>query len=186
LEKMVVHGEFRSDLYYRINVFPVMLPPLRARQEDIPALVTHYVDLYGRQIGKRIEQIPEKTMLALASYAWPGNVRELQNLIQRSVILSRDGVLPNPLTFKTYERAAVSSRPTALKEVERTLILEALEAAGWMIGGTDGAAARLGLKRTTLLYKMKKLGIFRPVQASATSEFVATLEPQETPSMSWR
>ena len=159
---MVKRSEFRGDLYYRLNVFPVQLPPLRARGEDIPALVNYFVDFYGRQIGKRIEQIPEETMLALRSYDWPGNVRELQNLIQRAVILSYDGVLPNPLPSNHLETVTVTSRSAALKEVDRALILQALEAACWMIGGPEGAAAKLGLKRTTLFYKMKKLGISRP------------------------
>ena len=162
LERMVKRSEFRGDLYYRLNVFPVQLPPLRARGEDIPALVSYFVDFYGRQIGKRVEQIPEETMLALRSYDWPGNVRELQNLVQRAVILSYDGVLPNPLPSNHLETVTVTSRSAGLKEVDRALILQALEAASWMIGGPEGAAAKLGLKRTTLFYKMKKLGISRP------------------------
>lgn len=165
LERMVKCSEFRGDLYYRLNVFPVQLPPLRARGEDIPALVNYFVDLYGRQIGKRVEQIPEETMLALRAYDWPGNVRELQNLVQRAVILSYDGVLPNPLPSNHLETVTVTSRSAGLKEVDRALILQALEAASWMIGGPEGAAAKLGLKRTTLFYKMKKLGISRPSPA---------------------
>ena len=162
LEHMVESGEFRSDLYYRLNVFPVLLPPLRARQEDIPVLVNYFVDLYSRQMGKRIARIPEDTMLALRSYKWPGNIRELQNLVQRAVILSSEGVLPCPLPPNHLETVTVMSKSTALKEVSRALILQALEASGWMIGGPTGAATKLGLKRTTLLYKMKKLGINRP------------------------
>ena len=162
LEQMVKSNEFRSDLYYRLNVFPVLLPPLRARYEDIPALVTHFVEFYGRRIDKPIQQIPEETMSALRSYAWPGNVRELQNLIERAVILSYDGVLPNPLPSNHQETVTVTSKSNTLKDVDRALILQALEAAAWMIGGPEGAAAKLGMKRTTLFYKMKKLGIFRP------------------------
>jgi transcriptional regulator with GAF, ATPase, and Fis domain len=162
LECMVKRSEFRGDLYYRLNVFPVLLPPLRARREDIPALVNHFVDVYGRLIGKRVEHIPEETMLAFRSYDWPGNVRELQNLIQRAVILSYDGVLPNPLPSNHLETVTVTSRSAALIEVDRALILQALEEACWMIGGPEGAATKLGLKRTTLFYKMKKLGISRP------------------------
>jgi transcriptional regulator with GAF, ATPase, and Fis domain len=165
LEKMAERGEFRSDLYYRLNVFPVVLPPLRARPEDIPALVHYFVDFYGSQMGKRVEHIREETMLALCSYTWPGNVRELQNLIQRAVILSEDGVLPNPLPSIHQEMVSVISNSTDLKEVDRALILQMLDASGWMIGGPEGAAARLGLKRTTLLYKMKKLGILRPTRS---------------------
>lgn len=177
LEQMVKRSEFRSDLYYRLNVFPVFLPPLRARQEDIPALVTHFVDFYARRIGKRIEQITEETMATLSCYAWPGNVRELQNLIERAVILSCDGVLPNPLPANHPQTVTVISKLATLKEVDRALILQALEAAGWMIGGSGGAAAKLGLKRTTLIYKMKKFGIFRPIQVRrAPSEVLDNTE----------
>ena len=182
LEHMVKRSEFRGDLYYRLNVFPVLLPPLRARREDIPALVTYFVDLYARQIGKRIEQIPEETMLALRSYDWPGNVRELQNLVQRAVILSCDGVFPNPLESNHFETVTVTSRSAALKEVDRALILQALEAACWMIGGPEGAAAKLGLKRTTLFYKMKKLGISRPTQSRGVEVPVGAFESAKSSS----
>ena len=175
LEQMVERGEFRSDLYYRLNVFPVVLPPLRVRREDIPALVNYFMGLYSRQMGKRVEHIHEETMLALCSYTWPGNVREMQNLIQRAVILSGDGVLPNPLPSNHLETVTVMSKSTALKEVDRALILQTLEASGWMIGGPEGAAARLGLKRTTLIYKMKRLGIFRPAQSRGVRIPVAEL-----------
>jgi len=167
LTEMVNRGEFRSDLYYRLNVFPVVLPPLRERREDVPALVNHFVDIYGRRIGREIERIPETTMTALASYQWPGNIRELQNLIERAVILSNDGVLPNPLPAvgtRTITTSAPAAAPpaTTLKESERALILRTLESVGWVIGGSKGAAAKLGLKRTTLIHKMQKLGIARP------------------------
>jgi formate hydrogenlyase transcriptional activator len=162
LAGMVRRNEFRSDLYYRLNVFPVLLPPLRARSEDIPALVTHFVEIFGRKIGKPIENIPDETLSALSSYSWPGNVRELQNLIERAVILANDGVLPNPLPLTGTEVIAVSPAQGTLKDSERALILRTLEAAGWLIGGPTGAAAKLGLKRTTLISKMKKLGIYRP------------------------
>jgi len=179
LEQMVKGNEFRSDLYYRLNVFPVLLPPLRARQEDIPKLITHFVGFYGRQIGKRIEHIAEETMAALLSYPWPGNVRELQNLIERAVILSCDGVLPNPLPSNHQETVTVVSNSTTLKEVGRALILQALEAAGWMIGGPEGAAGKLGLKRTTLIYKMKKLGIVRPIPGRRTGTPLEVLDHAE-------
>jgi formate hydrogenlyase transcriptional activator len=163
LTNMVNQGEFRSDLYYRLNVFPVLLPPLRERREDIPALVTHFVEILGQRMGREIEHIPPETMSALSSYSWPGNIRELQNLIERAVILSNDGVLPNPLpTTATEQRAAVSLGTTTLRDSERTLILRTLETVGWIIGGPKGAAAKLGLKRTTLIHRMQKLGIFRP------------------------
>jgi formate hydrogenlyase transcriptional activator len=168
LTDMVNRGEFRSDLYYRLNVFPVLLPPLRERREDIPALVAHFVEILGRRMGREIEHIPSETMSALSSYQWPGNIRELQNLIERAVILSNHGVLPNPLpAVETEQRSAVfagATTPgaTTLRDSERTLIQQTLETVGWIIGGPKGAAAKLGLKRTTLIHKMQKLGIYRP------------------------
>jgi formate hydrogenlyase transcriptional activator len=177
LTEMVNRGEFRSDLYYRLNVFPVLLPPLRERREDIPALVTHFVEILGRRVGREIEHIPSETMSALSSYQWPGNIRELQNLIERAVILSNDGVLPNPLpAAETEQRAAIFPGATTLRDSERTLIQQTLEGVGWVIGGPKGAAAKLGLKRTTLIHKMQKLGIFRPGLQS--SENVVGPAPQ--------
>jgi len=123
LEEMVKRGDFRSDLYYRLNVFPLLLPPLRARREDIPALVMHFVEILGRRMGREIEHIPPETMSALSSYPWPGNIHELQNLIERAVILSNDGVLPNPLPIaETEQRAARSPGATTLRDSERALI----------------------------------------------------------------
>jgi formate hydrogenlyase transcriptional activator len=163
LTGMAKRGEFRSDLYYRLNVFPISLPPLRARREDIPALVMHFVEIYCRRMGKNIVHITPEIMFALCSYSWPGNVRELQNLIERAVILSNLEVLPNPLPSVTSKEDVIRfPASTTLRDSERTLILNALEAVGWVIGGTKGAATRLGLKRTTLICKMQKLGIFRP------------------------
>ena len=162
LTEMANRGEFRSDLYYRLNVFPLLLPPLRERREDIPALVAHFVEIYGRRMGRQIEHIPPTTMSALTSYQWPGNIRELQNLIERAVILSNHGQLPNPLPAAGARRVTTTPAATTLRDSERMLILRTLEAVGWVIGGPKGAAAKLGLKRTTLIHKMQKLGIFRP------------------------
>ena len=162
LTEMVKCGEFRSDLYYRLNVFPLVLPPLRARREDVPALVMHFVDILGRRMGRQIKHVPPETMSALSSYDWPGNIRELQNLIERAVILSKDGVLPNPLPATGTQTVGDSPRAPTLRDSERALILRTLETAGWVIGGANGAAAKLGLKRTTLICKMQKLGICRP------------------------
>ncbi len=170
LPKMVKRNEFRSDLYYRLNVFPVVLPPLRERQGDIPQLLVHFVEIYANRIGKRISHIPKETLDAFMSYSWPGNVRELQNLVERAVIRSDGGVLPNPLptVFSNPVRASNKNRATfpqgKFVESQRALILGALQAAGWVIGGPSGAAAHLGLKRTTLVAKMKKLGISRPAR----------------------
>ena len=162
LTEMVKRGEFRSDLYYRLNVFPVLLPPLRERREDIPALVTHFVEIFCRRMGKRIEHIPPETMFALSSYTWPGNIRELQNLIERAVILSNFGVLPNPLPTAASKDAFIFPAATTLRDSERALILNTLEGAGWVVGGPKGAATKLGLKRTTLICKMQRLGISKP------------------------
>ena len=169
LEKMVSRGQFRSDLYYRLNVFPILLPALRERQEDIPALVMHFVKMFSDRMGKQIDNIPPETMAAYQWYSWPGNIRELQNLVERAVILSRDGVLPNPLHKNHTElmiprlHRARTLHSSTLEDSDRALILETLEQAGWIIGGPRGAAAKLGLKRTTLLAKMRRLGISRPI-----------------------
>jgi formate hydrogenlyase transcriptional activator len=162
LSEMVTKREYRSDLYYRLNVFPLTLPPLRERSEDIPALVAHFVEMFSRRMAKEIEDVPAETMSALCAYDWPGNIRELQNLVERAVILANDGVLPNPLPTKVARPATIPAvPPTTLKDTERTLILETLEQVGWVLGGPRGAAAKLGVKRTTLIHKMKKLGISR-------------------------
>jgi formate hydrogenlyase transcriptional activator len=180
LTEMVNRREFRSDLYYRLNVFPIQLPPLRERREDIPALVTHFVETFGRRMSKKIEHIPPETISALSSYSWPGNIRELQNLIERAVILSNEGILSNPLlTVLTARNKEVMSSPlpTTLRESERALILHTLETVGWLVGGANGAAAKLGLKRTTLINKMKKLRITRP--SPQKSRDAMELAPQE-------
>jgi len=162
LLEMVNHNQFRGDLYYRLNVFPIELPPLRERREDIAQLVLHYVEVFARRMGKRIGEVPAETLSAFEAYSWPGNVRELQNLIERAVILSDDGQLHNPLPKQVVAPVGASPEPRTLRDSERALILRTLEAAGWVIGGATGAAAKLGLKRTTLIAKMKKLGIARP------------------------
>src|SRR4029077_5937078 len=149
----------------------VLLPPLRARSTDIPALVTHFVEIFGRKMGKPIENIPDETLSAFSAYSWPGNVRELQNLIERAVILANDGVLPNPLPPPSTEVMNVCPAPSTLKDSERALILRTLEAAGWLIGGPAGAAAKLGLKRTTLIFTMKTLGVSRPAHPTNRDAF---------------
>lgn len=170
LAQMVARNEFRSDLYYRLNVFPILLPPLRERRQDIPPLVTHFVGTFSRRMGKPIRHISPETLEAFTQYSWPGNVRELQNLIERAVIRSNDGILPNPLPAR--ESNSVTSPPTqgTFSDLTRAVILQALKAAGWVIGGPGGAAARLGLKRTTLIAKMKKLGISRPDSISNANQ----------------
>jgi transcriptional regulator with GAF, ATPase, and Fis domain len=184
LAEIVARNEFRSDLYYRLNVFPVALPPLRERHEDIPALVMHFVEVFGRRIGKQIDEVPKETMESLRSYSWPGNIRELQNLIERAVILANDGVLPNPLPATKSQKPVYSTVPSpgpmTLKESERALILHTLDQVGWVIGGTKGAAAKLGLKRTTLIFKMKKLGIERPMGRIEVPEVVAATGQSES------
>jgi transcriptional regulator with GAF, ATPase, and Fis domain len=162
LHQMVKQGGFRSDLYYRLNVFPIVVPPLRDRREDITPLVRYFVETFARSMGKPIDAIPAPTLRRFNSYSWPGNVRELQNLIERAVILSRDGVLADPLPVEESPVPIQVPEKQTLKDAQKALILAQLQASGWLVGGPRGAAARLGLKRTTLLSKMKKLGITRP------------------------
>lgn len=191
LLEMVTRNEFRSDLYYRLNVFPISLPPLRQRREDIRALVEHFVEIFSRRMGRHIRHIPPETMAAFSSYPWPGNIRELQNLVERAVILAQDGVLPNPLPklvvargqappietqTETMSKDPEPSPPITLRDSERALIIQTLEATGWRIGGQSGAAIQLGLNRTTLLCRMKKLGIERPWRRAASQDNLITLE----------
>jgi transcriptional regulator with GAF, ATPase, and Fis domain len=175
LVKMVAHGQFRSDLYYRLNVFPILLPALRERRDDIPVLVSHFVKLFSRRMGKPVDTISPETMAAFQWYSWPGNIRELQNLVERAVILSRDGVLPNPLHKKqtglmvpNLQHTRTFHSSMTLEDSDRALIVETLEQAGWIVGGTRGAAVILGLKRTTLLAKMRRMGISRPIDHGGT------------------
>jgi formate hydrogenlyase transcriptional activator len=160
LKQMVEDREFRGDLFYRLHVFPLPVPPLRDRREDIPILVRHYVDKYARQMNRRIETISSQAMEAFANYAWPGNVRELQNFIERAVILSPGTSLRPPLTeLKQATIQSRSSNLSTLEEVEREHVLRAIRESNWIIGGPNGAAARLGMKRTTLAYRIRKLKI---------------------------
>ena len=161
LAKMVGAGQFRSDLYYRLRVFPVTIPPLRERRDDIPLLVRFFVNSHSKRMGRRIETIPAETMNALVKWHWPGNVRELENFIERSVILSPGSVLRAPLAELEALEEFSDPADTNLEAAEREHILRVLRECKGMIGGANGAAERLGLKRTTLNSKMKKLGIKR-------------------------
>jgi len=164
LAAMAKQGTFREDLYYRLKVFPINVPALRQRPEDIPALVQHFMALYARRMNKNIDVVPSETMDALVRYGWPGNVRELQNFIERAVILSAHSVLRAPTSeLEPFRLQQEANAPiSGLAEVEREHILHALEASSWVIGGRYGAAERLGMKRTSLAYRMKKLRISRP------------------------
>jgi formate hydrogenlyase transcriptional activator len=181
LTQMVSDGQFRSDLYYRLNVFPVVLPPLRERRDDVPMLARHFTQRFAQRMGRRIETIPTAVMDALVRYPWPGNVREMQNVIERAVILSAGPVLrlptgdlqpPSSSSFQlegrdgrakaTAPADVPANTPVTLADAEREHILGVLREAGWVLGGPNGAAARLAMKRTTLQSKMKKLGISRP------------------------
>jgi formate hydrogenlyase transcriptional activator len=161
LVEMVKENEFRSDLYYRLNVFPIPLPPLRERREDIPALVEHFVEIYARRMNKQIEHISSETMSALVSYQWPGNIRELQNFIERSVILTSGNVLDSPLASLRSAAEVESLGPITMEDAERDHIRRTLEQTRWVVSGPNGAAARLGIKRSTLYFRMQKLGISR-------------------------
>jgi formate hydrogenlyase transcriptional activator len=185
LAHMVAHNEFRSDLYYRLNVFPIPIPPLRERRDDIPQLVLHFVEVFSRRMGKRIEQIPEATMNAFSTYDWPGNIRELQNLVERAVIRSDNGVLPNPLSTSLDSRGAAKKlgadllpaeetdrriesgdmpepqSADSLEDIQRQHILRVLERTGWVISGPKGAGAILNVHPNTLRSLMNRLGIWR-------------------------
>jgi formate hydrogenlyase transcriptional activator len=163
LSKLMAEKQFRSDLYYRLKVFPILAPPLRNRREDIPILVRHFVERYARRMGKRIEQIPDAAMELLIGWKWPGNIRELENFMERSVILSRGAILHVPLAELEDEvdEPGESEADPRLDAAEREHILRILRETNGVIGGPDGAAERLGVKRTTLGSKMKKLGIER-------------------------
>lgn len=168
LEAMVEGGTFRADLFYRLNVFPIHVPPLRERPEDIPLLVRHFVQLLGRKTNRRVETVPSETMNALTRYDWPGNIRELQNLIERALILTNGPVLRVPLDG-LRPRSGSSSVPATrtLREAEREHVLSVLEETGWVLGGPRGAAARLGMNRSTLQFRLKRLGLARPHRGGA-------------------
>jgi formate hydrogenlyase transcriptional activator len=158
---MVQSREFRSDLYYRLNVFPIRIPPLRERREDIPPLVRYFVQRYAKRLRRAIESVSRESLDLLCRWDWPGNVRELQNVVERAVILCQGATLTIPRA--EFESAALpTATPVTLEEAERGHILRALEQTGWVIGGAHGAAARLGLKRTSLVSTMRRLGISRP------------------------
>ena len=163
LKQMVRDREFREDLYYRLNAFPIYLPPLRERKGDIPELVEHFVQQFADSMDKTIETIPEETMRALVRHCWPGNIRELQNYVARGVILSNDGIFEPPPLERCESPEPEIANPT-LEEKVRREILAACQRSNWKLGGPRGAAARLGLKRTTLFYKMKRLGIAPPAE----------------------
>jgi formate hydrogenlyase transcriptional activator len=163
LHQMVADRQFRSDLYYRLNVFPIVVPPLRERAEDIPALVRHFASKYARLMKKMLESIPSEAMDALTRYDWPGNIRELENFIERAVILSPGPTLQIPLAeLKQSNNAPAAAQSMSLTAAEAAHIQRVLKETNGVIGGPSGAAARLGMKRTTLHAKIKKLGITRP------------------------
>ena len=167
LEGMILEKQFRSDLYYRVNVFPIRVPPLRERPEDIPLLVQHFVQEATRRMDKTIDTIPSETVEALIEYRWPGNIRELENIIERAVILSPGPVLRlSPRDLKSrLTPGHDTDRHQTLEEVQRSHILETLKETRWVLSGPNGAAARLGLNRSTLYFRMKKLGIVRSVDS---------------------
>jgi transcriptional regulator with GAF, ATPase, and Fis domain len=191
LEAAIAAGTFRSDLYYRLNVVPIEIPPLRERREDIPYLVEFFVDRYARRAGKTVQSVSRRTLDRLTAYPWPGNIRELENVIERSVILSESGVLaidecwlsgkatrpppvrpvvvPRSVGMERHQRGRDESEGQTLEEIERRAILRALRSTRWVIGGPNGAAGVLGLKRTTLQCRMQKLGIVRNATAHSSA-----------------
>jgi formate hydrogenlyase transcriptional activator len=165
LKQMVSEGRFRSDLYFRLNIFPVSALPLRERREDIPLLVKFFAEDCVSRINRRVKTIPANTIRVLAEYDWPGNVRELQNFIERAVILSPGSELRAPLEDLDWSKQVAQPQPETLAQAEYGHILRALKGAGWVVGGPRGAARKLGLKRTTLIGKMRRMGILRSTEA---------------------
>jgi formate hydrogenlyase transcriptional activator len=199
LAVMVEEQKFRSDLFFRLNVFPIQAPSLRERREDIPLLVRHFAEEFSRRLNRKIETVSSETMNALCQYAWPGNIRELQNVIERAIILSSGPSLKVPLSELQSHTTPVSEEGSSgstrrrrvrsiLAEVDRDQVIQALQEAGGRVGGRDGAAARLGLKRTTFITRMKKLGITAnqvsegKVDSTDTSDTSAGSGVQESPS----
>jgi formate hydrogenlyase transcriptional activator len=177
LWRMVEEKSFRADLYYRLSVFPISLPPLRERREDIPSLVAYFVRRFSRQMNKSIEHIPDEVVEVLKSHHWPGNIRELQNFVERSVLVTEGSILsPRIAELKVLMHAAPSAPTQTLSDAERAHILGILKQTNWVVGGRNGAAARLGLPRTTLISRMQKLGISsNPTGLHLTSVDAATL-----------
>ena len=167
LAAMVHEKQFRSDLYYRLNVFPVPVPPLRERLEDIPLLVMHFVRTCASRMGKHIDKVSNEAMEALIQYSWPGNIRELENFIERSVILSPGSTLCPPLAYLKQTPKSDNGTAVTLEDAERAHICKTLEQTKWRVGGSRGAAVRLGIKRSTLYFRMRKLGICRTAQQCA-------------------
>jgi formate hydrogenlyase transcriptional activator len=177
LEGMILQKQFRSDLYYRVNVFPIHVPPLRERPDDIPLLVQHFVQQATRRMRKTIHTIPSETVDALIRYRWPGNIRELENVIERAVILSPGPVLRlSPRDLKSRITPGQNTdRHQTLEEVERNHILKTLKETSWVLSGASGAAARLGLNRSTLYFRMKKLGIARSVDSCSDPQKIVVM-----------
>lgn len=159
LRAMARSNEFRSDLYYRLNVFPLMLPPLRERRDDIVPLIWHFIGVFSRRLGKEITSVAEASLQSLMAHDWPGNIRELQNVVERSVILSQNGIFPDPRAQLSCETISDTGEHAARRHYERDTIVQTLQETNWVVGGAGGAAARLGIKRTTLIARMKRFGI---------------------------
>ena len=179
---MVKQHRFRADLYYRLNVFPITLPPLREREGDIPLLVGHFVRIFAGRHGKSVERVPGDVMKALETYDWPGNIRELQNFIERSIILTKGVELRAPLAELTNQEMPDDIART-LADADRAHILATLHKTNWIVGGRNGAAARLGLNRTTLIAKMRKLRISREAARQNDESYSSTEAQQSSFSM---
>ena len=172
MEQMVANRQFRSDLYYRLNVFPIKLPALRERVEDIPLLVDHFLQTFARRQGKSIEHVPDDVMAAIVKYDWPGNIRELQNFIERSVLLTTGRELRAPIVELT-QQLAMNCTSHTLADANRAYIIATLRETNWVVGGPNGAASKLGLKRTTLIKKMRNLGISKEAAKASISQSIS-------------